>query len=79
MRAFTVYWNQQTDVTQIKYNKSFPDWDYMEKVDVLMDAIAELTEMQQAIMNRQSVIDKQKRHDVLYKANKIAEKNGEKL
>ena len=79
MRAFTVYWNQQTDVTQIKYNQSFPDWDYMEKVDVLMDAIAELTEMQQAIMDRQSVIDKQKRYDVLYKANKIAEMNGEEL
>ena len=61
MRAFTVYWNQQTDVTQIKYNQSFPDWDYMEKIDVLMDAIAELTEMQQAIMNRQSVIDREKR------------------
>ena len=61
MRAFTVYWNQQTDVTQIKYNQSFPDWDYMEKVDVLMDAIAELTEMQQAIMDRQSVIDREKR------------------
>ena len=79
MRAFTVYWNQQTDVTQIKYNQSFPDWDYMEKIDVLMDAIAELTEMQQAIMDRQSVIDKQKRYDVLYKANKIAEMNGEEL
>ena len=61
MRAFTVYWNQQTDVTQIKYNQSFPDWDYMEKVDVLMDAIAELTEMQQAIMDRQDVIDREKR------------------
>jgi len=35
MRAFTVYWNQLTDVTQIKYNQSFPDWSYMEKVDVL--------------------------------------------
>ena len=60
MRAFTVYWNQLTDVTQVKYNQSFPDWSYMEKVDVLQDAITELSEMKQAIMNRQSVIDREK-------------------
>jgi hypothetical protein len=61
MRAFTVYWNQYTDETQIKYNQSFPDWSYMEKVDVLQDVITELSEMKQAIMDRQSAIDKEKR------------------
>lgn len=61
MRAFTVYWNQLTDVTQIKYNQSFPDWSYMEKVDVLDDAIAELLTLKQSIMDRQSAIDKEKR------------------
>ena len=65
MRAFTVYWNQLTDVTQIKYNQSFPDWSYMEKVDVLQDAIAELSEMQQSIMDRQSALDREK--NTLYK------------
>jgi hypothetical protein len=70
MRAFTVYWNPYTDVTQVKYNQSFPDWSYMEKVDVLQDAIAELSEMQQAIMDRQSALDK---------LNRIAVQNGEKL
>jgi chemotaxis protein CheY-P-specific phosphatase CheC len=63
VRAFTVYWNQLTDVTQVKYNQSFPDWSYMEKVDVLQDAIAELSKMKQAIMNRQSVIDRENRND----------------
>lgn len=61
MRAFTVYWNQLTDVTQIKYNQSFPDWSYMEKVDVLQDVIAELLTLKQSIMDRQSAIDKEKR------------------
>jgi chemotaxis protein CheY-P-specific phosphatase CheC len=70
MRAFTVYWNQLTDVTQIKYNQSFPDWSYMEKVDVLQDVIAELSEMQQAIMSRQSALDK---------LSRIAVQNGERL
>jgi chemotaxis protein CheY-P-specific phosphatase CheC len=70
MRAFTVYWNQLTDVTQIKYSQSFPDWSYMKKVDVLQDVIAELSEMQQAIMSRQSALDK---------LSRIAVQNGERL
>ena len=56
--VFTVYWNPDTDVTEIKYSQRFKYFDGVTKVDVLMDAIADLSEMQQAIMDGQSVIDR---------------------
>ena len=55
MRVFTVYWNPDTDVTQIKYSESFSYFTYVERVDVLKDAIAELSKMQQSIMNREKM------------------------
>ena len=58
MMVFTVYWNPDTDVTEIKYSQRFKYLDGVAKVDVLMDAIADLSEMQQAIMDGQSVIDR---------------------
>lgn len=58
MMVFTVYWNPDTDVTEIKYSQRFKYFDGVTKVDVLMDAIADLSEMQQAIMDGQSVIDR---------------------
>ena len=53
MRAFTVYWNPDTDVTQIKCSQSFEYFESITKIDVLQDAIAELSKMQQAIMNKE--------------------------
>jgi hypothetical protein len=53
VRAFTVYWNPDTDVTQIKYSESFGYFTQLERVDVLQDAIAELSRMQQSIMNKE--------------------------
>lgn len=58
MMVFTVYWNPDTDVTEIKYSQRFKYFDGVTKVDVLMDAIADLSEMQNAIMDGQSVIDR---------------------
>lgn len=58
MMVFTVYWNPDTDVTEIKYSQRFKYLDGVAKVDVLMDAIADLSEMQNAIMDGQSVIDR---------------------
>ena len=58
MMVFTVYWNPDTDVTDIKYSQRFKYFDGVTKVDVLMDAIADLSKMQQAIMDGQSVIDR---------------------
>ena len=55
MRAFTVYWNPDTDVTQIKYSESFSYFTYAERVDVLRDAILELLKMKQSIMNREKI------------------------
>ena len=55
MRAFTVYWNPDTDVTQIKCSQSFEYFDCITKVDVLQDAIAELLQMKQSIMNREKI------------------------
>ena len=55
MRAFTVYWNPDTDVTQIKYSESFSYFTYAERVDVLQDAISELLQMKQSIMNREKI------------------------
>jgi hypothetical protein len=55
MRAFTVYWNPDTDVTQIKCSESFSYFTYAERVDVLQDAISELLKMKQSIMNREKI------------------------
>jgi hypothetical protein len=55
MRAFTVYWNPDTDVTQVKYNQSFEYFESITKIDVLQDAIAELLKMKQSIMNREKI------------------------
>jgi len=60
MRAFTVYWNPDTDVTEIKYSQRFKYFDGITKVDVLMDAIADLSEMQRAIMDMHDAIDREK-------------------
>lgn len=78
MRAFTVYWDPDTDATEIKYSESFTDAYSVAKIDIMIDVISELDgnidKLMSANHNRW-----EKSYGSLYKANKIAERNGEKL
>lgn len=51
MRAFTVYWNPNSDETTIKYSDEFNYSDQIVKLDVLQDAMGILNEVYEENLN----------------------------
>lgn len=44
MRVLSVSWNENADLTKIKFNDAFEQSDWIVKADVLQDILGELTE-----------------------------------